>query len=121
MDIQTIWKAALEEIKTQISKPSFETWFKATKPISFEGDTFVLAVPHAFAADWLMSRYRNLIEEVLRGVTGNPIKFKAIYPSEANEDEKSVMDVLIKIENRMARIEEKLDKLLDVLTAKAEK
>jgi chromosomal replication initiator protein len=81
MDIQTIWNIAFEEIKTQVSKPSFETWFKTKKPISLEENTFVLATPHAFAADWLMSRYGNLIEEVLRGITGNPeIKFKTVYP-----------------------------------------
>lgn len=118
MDIQTIWNAALEEIKTQISKPSFETWFKPTKPISFEGNVFEFAVPHDFAANWLSSRYKNLIEEVLRGVTGNPeIEFKVVYPDEKQIHAESSKTDLDEIKNRLDRIEKKMDKLLAKLNS----
>jgi chromosomal replication initiation ATPase DnaA len=104
-------------------KLKLETWFKSTKPISFEENTFVLAVPHAFAADWLSSRYGHLIEEILRNITGNPeMKLKMVYPSEGIVNEKSVhtdsskVDMLVRLENRLDRIEEKLDKLMELLS-----
>jgi chromosomal replication initiation ATPase DnaA len=126
MDIQKVWNDALKEIKDQISKPSFETWFKATKPLSLEGNTFVLEVPHAFAADWLKSRYGKMIEEVLQKVTGNAeIKLKTAVGYSEKEEKliydavTSEVDALGKIEDRLDRIEKKLDELLELLKNKA--
>jgi hypothetical protein len=49
------------------------------------------------------------------------MKLKMVYPSEGIVNEKSIhtdsskVDILVRLENRMAQIEEKLDKLLEVL------
>lgn len=105
MDIQKVWHDALEEIQERVSRPSFETWFKPTKAVSFEENVFVFAVPHAFAADWVKSRYGNMIEEVLRNVTGNnEIKFNVVVSPEdedSEEEEKPVYVETSKGEKKM--------------------
>ena len=73
MNVQSItagqvWQEALTRIESQLSKPSFEAFLKAMRPLALEHDVFVFAVPSMFAKEWLEGRYRGLIAETLREV-----------------------------------------------------
>src|SRR5579872_4448363 len=73
MDAQSVavgqvWQEALTRIESQLSKPSFEAFLKAMRPVTLERDVFVFSVPSAFAKEWLEGRYRGLIAETLREV-----------------------------------------------------
>lgn len=63
MDSHTseIWQHILSIINTKLSKPSFDTWFKATKVVSLTDDTIVISAPTTFAVEWLESRYTKLV------------------------------------------------------------
>ncbi len=63
-----VWQEALARIETQLSKPSFEAFLKAMRPVALDQDVFVFSVPSLFAKEWLESRYRGLITETLREV-----------------------------------------------------
>ncbi len=63
-----VWHEALTRIESQLSKPSFEAFLKAMRPLTLEGDVFVFSVPSVFAKEWLEGRYRGLIAETLREV-----------------------------------------------------
>ena len=45
-NLETVWEKTLESIATLLSKPSFETWFKPTKPISKDGNVLTIEVPN---------------------------------------------------------------------------
>jgi len=73
MDTQSVtvgqvWQEALTRIESQLSKPSFEAFLKAMRPVTLERDVFVFSVPSLFAKEWLEGRYRGLIAETLREV-----------------------------------------------------
>jgi chromosomal replication initiator protein len=73
MDVQSVtagqvWEEALTRIESQLSKPSFEAFLKAMRPLALEQDVFVFSVPSMFAKEWLEGRYRGLIAETLREV-----------------------------------------------------
>src|SRR5579885_3198395 len=73
MDTQSItvgqvWQEVLTRIESQLSKPSYESFVKAMRPVTLEPDVFVFSVPSAFAKEWLESRYRGLIAETLREI-----------------------------------------------------
>ena len=54
-----------------MSKPSFETWLKTTKPVSINDDSLVISVPNEFTKDWVQGRYADLITSALQEVVGN--------------------------------------------------
>lgn len=63
MDSHTseIWQHILSIINTKLSKPSFDTWFKATKVVSLTDRSIVISAPTTFAVEWLESRYTKLV------------------------------------------------------------
>ncbi|NLN07945.1 MAG: chromosomal replication initiator protein DnaA [Firmicutes bacterium] len=73
-DLLEIWQATLAEIEKKISKPSFETWLKTTKPVSLHNQTLVISAPNDFTKDWLQARYTDIIESSLQEVTDNTVQ-----------------------------------------------
>lgn len=80
-----LWQKALTILEQTLSKPSFETWFKATKPFSLEGSTLVISVPNDFARDWLESRYVGIITETLSALTLSNMSVKFVIPQIAED------------------------------------
>ncbi len=90
LPMETIWNQTLEKMKEKLSRPSFETWLKATKPVAFRDDFLLVEVPNEFARDWLESRYSDLIEEILQAVTQSPLQVKFTIhnsPTELNNQQ----------------------------------
>jgi hypothetical protein len=46
-----IWEAALGELQLQVNKPNYQTWFKGTQGLAYDGDQFLVGVPNAFVAE----------------------------------------------------------------------
>ena len=84
-NINELWTNTLDQIKEKISKPSFETWLKATKADSLSENTLTIVAPNEFARDWLENQYAGLITETLYEVTGAELDTKFIIP-ESKED-----------------------------------
>ncbi len=64
-----IWRSVLSEIEKNLSKPSFETWLKSTRPLSFQDNTMVIEVPNNFTRDWLKNHYRKTITSAITKVS----------------------------------------------------
>lgn len=58
-----IWQNILFLLEQEMSKPSFETWLKATSLHSINDNHLTVIVPNDFAKDWLESRYYTFIKE----------------------------------------------------------
>ena len=88
--VSDIWNQTLALMEAQLSKPSFETWLKATKPLAFYNDTLVVGVPNEFAKNWVESRYLSLLQDTVNQVAGKNIHLKFIIPqpSDSGLDEK---------------------------------
>lgn len=63
MDSHTsdLWQQILSIIQNKLSKPSFDTWFKATKATKLNDRSIVISAPTTFAVEWLESRYTKLV------------------------------------------------------------
>lgn len=81
-----IWQAALDEIEKKLSKPSFETWLKTTKPVSLNDETLVVSVPNDFTKDWLQGHYAELIKQTLYDVMNKNYQIRFITPRLNTED-----------------------------------
>lgn len=81
-----VWEEALGIIETELSKPSFETWLKSTKPISLTSTLAIICVPNDFAKDWLESRYIQLIKGAIDTVANTDVTLKFILPHQIEEN-----------------------------------
>jgi len=84
MDLKELWKAALGEIKLNISRANFLTWFKGTFLVGLKGDTIYLSAPSNFAKEWLENKYHKNILQALTHLD-NRIK-KVIYVVTTNSE-----------------------------------
>ena len=75
-----LWQETLGKLKSELSKPSFETWLSSTRLLSIDGDTLVISVPNEFAKDWLESRYAPMIRSSVQSVLGHSVSLRFILP-----------------------------------------
>lgn len=75
--IPDMWQQVLSVIQTKLSKPSFDTWFKATKA-DLKGELLIVTAPTTFAAEWLESRYTKLVRTTMFEFLGRTVDVKFI-------------------------------------------
>ena len=56
-----LWQSILAEIQLDITQAKFNTWFKHTRLLSFKSGILEIAVPNAFARDWIKKKYKDKI------------------------------------------------------------
>ncbi|MFS0575839.1 chromosomal replication initiator protein DnaA [Sporosarcina sp. 179-K 3D1 HS] len=84
---EELWNEVLARVEKKISRPSFETWLKSTKLMSYGDEIVTIAAPNAFAQDWLENNYVHLITGILSELTGEDriIQFYVPEDMESNE------------------------------------
>ncbi|TMC31642.1 MAG: chromosomal replication initiator protein DnaA [Chloroflexi bacterium] len=73
MNPEQIWQAAQEELRFQLSKPSYETWLKNASLVGREKNAFKIGVPTKLAKDWLEDRYLVMIKETLSAIVSGDV------------------------------------------------
>src|SRR2546423_6474825 len=68
MNPEQIWQAAQEELRFQLSKPSYETWLKNASLVGREKNAFKIGVPTKLAKDWLEDRHSPVVKQRLSAV-----------------------------------------------------
>ncbi len=79
-----IWQAALGELELQVSRPNYQTWFKDTTALAYDGEQFLVGTPNAFVAEYLEKTQRSLIEKTLIGLTHRSVsvRFKVVWATD---------------------------------------
>ena len=85
-NIEELWQKTLQEIEKKISKPSFDTWLKSTRALSFEGNTIIVEAPNDFARDWLDGNYKELLTDIIDQLIGERVNIKFVIPQAKNEE-----------------------------------
>jgi chromosomal replication initiator protein len=73
MNPEQIWQAAQEELRFQLSKPSYETWLKNASLVGRDKNDFKIGVPTKLAKDWLEDRYLAMIKETLSAIVSGDV------------------------------------------------
>lgn len=89
-NVNQLWSQALDVIQKKVSKPSFDTWLKATLAHSLKGNQLIITAPNEFARDWLESRYYDLISDTILDLTGSKLDIKFIIPQNQQFDDYDV-------------------------------
>lgn len=109
-----IWNLVLEELRTRMTKPSFETWFSMTEG-ELVDNTFYVKAPNSFAREWLASHYAYEISEVLTKITGETYELVIVDTNNRSSDTKSVTSEIRKSANdfdKLMNIMEEQNKLI---------
>ena len=100
-NISDLWDKALQEMEAKVSKPSFDTWLKATKAEIIQDDTITITAPNEFARDWLENRYIKFIGETLQDITGAELKVKIVIPQNIEEEQEQMVEKAAKAEQEV--------------------
>lgn len=85
-----IWQHILSIINTKLSKPSFDTWFKATKIVSLNDRQIVISAPTTFAVEWLESRYTKLVATTVYEYLGKQVDVSFVIEESAAPEQTQV-------------------------------
>ncbi len=66
LEVNLLWEKVLDEAERKLSKPSFETWLKPTKPLSIKENRIIVEVPNDFTRDWLETRHKQLLLDAIK-------------------------------------------------------
>lgn len=83
--LSDIWKETLQLLEKDLSKPSFETWFKSTELIAYYEDYLIISTPNEFAKEWLENNYIDLIKSHLQSLLKNQVKLKFVISGQKEE------------------------------------
>ncbi|MGI6036635.1 MAG: chromosomal replication initiator protein DnaA [Limnochordia bacterium] len=86
--LKIIWDQTLNIIKQELTKPSFDTWLKDTKAVSYADNCLVVTSPNEFARDWVEARYKESLEEALHQVVGDQWQISFVVPDEGQPMDK---------------------------------
>jgi len=102
MDIQDIWREAIEFIESRVGSQTFELWFKPIKPVALQGRQVILEVPNRFFREWIDEHYPELISDALKRFIKSEIEVK--FSLAEKGDDISIRRMETKMENRRTRL-----------------
>ena len=86
MNIDSLWKKFLDEIKNKIAPMLYETWFIETKLIKLENNIATVLVPMHVHKKHLKENYNDIIEKTFTEISGSNFKFEYITKEENEEN-----------------------------------
>ncbi len=87
MKADEVWQAALGELQLEMNKATYDTWVRPTSVMSYEDGRFAIAVPNAYAQEWLQGRLLSTVKRVLTGITGRSVEVKFVVWSKEEKAE----------------------------------
>ncbi|MBO1004173.1 chromosomal replication initiator protein DnaA [Pseudogracilibacillus auburnensis] len=75
-NIEELWDYILTEMKSKISKPSYDTWLSQTEVKEINNHILIISVPNEFTKNWLDQRYTDVIDTLLFEMTGVELSVK---------------------------------------------
>ena len=90
---EILWEKCLVKIEEQVPSESYLAWFSPTYPHALTESGLTIAVPNNFYKECLQENYHELIESILKTLTGEPIGLQFKTEAECHDDEKKEIPV----------------------------
>ncbi len=86
-DAHQIWQEALDRVRRDVLRPSFETWLRNSRAVGLDLNRgqLTVAVPHEFARTWVQENYASSLEEALSEIVGDTAHLDLIVTEEPDE------------------------------------
>jgi chromosomal replication initiator protein len=87
--VHDLWQQVLTAVQKKISRPSFDTWLKSTKAVSFNDQHVVICAPTIFVREWLQNRYTKLIGSTIYEQFGKQVEVSFVLEDAAPPPQKT--------------------------------
>ncbi|MCX5951366.1 MAG: chromosomal replication initiator protein DnaA [Cyanobacteria bacterium] len=77
-----LWHQIQQALQANLSKPTFETWIRPARALTFSGGTLRLEAPTAFASGWLRKHYLTQIQALGTELSGHPVAIEVVSAPE---------------------------------------
>lgn len=108
--LQSLWEKVLESIEPHMTKPSFETWLKPTRPLALESNIIVIEVPNEFAREWVETRYAPLLITSLRDIIHEEMELRFVTP---NNDPSPLSSAPVDVKPLRQTVDDSLSQMLN--------
>ncbi|MBN1754599.1 chromosomal replication initiator protein DnaA [bacterium] len=73
-DPKRFWEICLDEIKSQINRQSFKTWFRSTEIVHLDTERLTIKLKDQFTADWIEQHYFEILQAAVQKILGLPLE-----------------------------------------------
>jgi Replication initiator protein A/DnaA N-terminal domain len=73
-----IWEDVLERVADRIDDSSRRVWFEGVCAVGLESDALIVAVPNAFAEEYITTRFKEIVDEGLRSLLSPPAEMRLV-------------------------------------------
>ena len=88
-NLHAIWHAIAERIAAQVSKDTYDRWFKAIAMTVADENEITLTVPNNIYQLWIESNYMVLVQSSIASVLGGPRTINFVTAAEIVPDYES--------------------------------
>src|SRR5271157_2331486 len=85
MEAEQAWQSALGQLQMEMPKASFDTWVRDACLASYEDGVFTVAVPNAYARDWLENRLTTTAARTLMGIMNRTVEVQFVVAQGSSE------------------------------------
>jgi hypothetical protein len=100
------WQAALEQLRHDMPKASFDTWVRDTSYVSFEDGVFTISTPNAYGREWLAGRLTSTLTRLMTGILNQNVDIQFIVaegdPDDQPEVGEAAPEAVVSQEKRLA-------------------
>ena len=84
--IQNIWDKTVETLSGSLSETVMKLWIKTVYPLKYENDYFILVVENTIQQTIIISKYKDIIEDVLSSIVGFDMKISVVLDKKIYEN-----------------------------------
>ena len=77
-----LWRALQNAIRSRVQPEQFETWFRRATLVHADAEQVRIAVQNGFTRDWLLSYYRDVLDQAVSTTLGAPRRVELVVDPE---------------------------------------
>lgn len=81
------WQMALDQLRLDMPKASFDTWVRDTNFVSFEAGVYTIGTPNSYGREWLESRLTSTLTRLMTGILNQQLEINFIVVEDSFESE----------------------------------
>ena len=81
------WQMALDQLRLDMPKASFDTWVRDTSFVSFEDGVFTIGTSNSYGREWLASRLTSTVTRLMTGILNQQLVVEFAITEETIDSE----------------------------------
>jgi hypothetical protein len=82
-EAQKLWNKALVELEKETNRPNFDSWFRKSVGVDYDGSRLIIGLLTEFQAEYVENNCSELVEKILAGITLKDVEveFQIVSPN----------------------------------------